>query len=196
MRIKILSDQEFIVFSAGLKDVPERDAAILALLLYCGLRNGEVCALNWGDILEHGQVAGSVYIRTSHGKGDYPRAVDMPALCRDILDRFLWSEIKKGRSGDRKAPVFVALKTKIRLVQRDVQRIVDRHTENILGVRYTPHSLRHTYATRLLKYTNTRVVQVLLGHRSLSSTQVYTHPTSADTADAVNRAFQKQSDKV
>ncbi|GAH96402.1 unnamed protein product, partial [marine sediment metagenome] len=54
-----------------------------------------------------------------------------------------------------------------------------------------PHILRHTFATRLMSKTSMRVVQELLGHKNLSSTQIYTHPNNADLQEAIDSLNEK-----
>ena len=68
---------------------------------------------------------------------------------------------------------------------RQVHRIIDRAARNSIHRPVHPHILRHTFATRIVRGSNTRVAQQLLGHKSLSSTQVYVHPNADDLATAI-----------
>jgi len=65
--------------------------------------------------------------------------------------------------------------------------MVARVSLDVIKRRIHPHVLRHTFATQLAKVTNIRVVQELLGHSSLESTQIYTHPDMNEAREAVNR---------
>jgi integrase len=56
----------------------------------------------------------------------------------------------------------------------------------------TPHSLRHTFATRLLKVSSTRLVQLALGHKSITTTELYTHPTVDEIELAMAKAFNEE----
>ena len=69
---------------------------------------------------------------------------------------------------------------------RAVQKMLAMAGKQICGRPITPHQLRHTFATRLMKVTDIRTVQVLLGHKHLTSTQVYTHPSTDDCTRAIN----------
>lgn len=71
------------------------------------------------------------------------------------------------------------------ITARRIQQIIKQAGMNTLGKAVWPHVLRHTFATRLMRVTSTRVVQELLGHKNLTSTQVYTHPNSQDLLKAI-----------
>lgn len=70
---------------------------------------------------------------------------------------------------------------------RYVQRTISLAGQNLFSIPLRCHTLRHTFATDLLRVTNVRTVQIALGHRSIRSTQVYTHPSIADLARALSR---------
>jgi len=71
------------------------------------------------------------------------------------------------------------------ITTRQVERIIKHAAIASIGRPANPHMLRHTFATKLMRITNVRVVQELLGHRNLSSTQIYTHPNQDDFAAAI-----------
>ena len=73
------------------------------------------------------------------------------------------------------------------LSTRQVERIIRAAALKCLGRPVHPHALRHTFASRLMRKTNARIVQELLGHKNLSSTQIYTHPNGEDLKDAINQ---------
>lgn len=189
MGIPVLSDEEYVVFVRHLPELPPREAAAFGLLIYCGLRVGEVVRLNWQNVAPGGVIGGAVYIRTSHGVTNYPRYVEMPGPLKALLRRYLrWFE-KKGFPRTPISPVFLTNNRKMRSDERDLQRWLVRYSNEVLGRSCCPKMLRHTYATKLMKVCSIRVVQDLLGHKSLNSTMIYTHPTSQDRLDAVNAAF-------
>lgn len=72
-----------------------------------------------------------------------------------------------------------------KMTSRTVERIFERIGLKAIGKPVWPHLLRHTFATRLMKLTDIRTVQVLLGHTHLSSTQIYTHPGLDDLKSAI-----------
>jgi site-specific recombinase XerD len=143
-----------------------RDHAVLELLYGCGLRVAELCGLDDDDLDLRGRTV------TVRGKGDRERRVPMHDLCVEALVAWL----EKGRtvlarSESPKRAVFLN-RSAARLGPRDVRRIIDRRSV----VPTHPHALRHSFATHLLDGgADLRVVQELLGHASLQTTQVYTH---------------------
>jgi integrase/recombinase XerC len=140
-----------------------RDLAVLELLYAAGLRVSELCGLDRGDIdLAHRTV-------TVLGKGAKQRRVPI----HDTAVRALRAWLEDGRD-DMPGPPEAAFVNRRgnRLGQRDVRRILDRRAASPTH----PHALRHTYATHLLDGgADLRVVQELLGHSSLATTQIYTH---------------------
>ena len=140
-----------------------RDLAVLELLYAAGLRVSELCGLDRGDIdLEQRTV-------TVLGKGSKQRRVPIHDTAAGALRAWL----EDGRD-DLPGPPEAAFVNRRgnRLGQRDVRRILDRRAASPTH----PHALRHTYATHLLDGgADLRVVQELLGHSSLATTQIYTH---------------------
>lgn len=71
--------------------------------------------------------------------------------------------------------------------ERWLQKVLAQAGTVAINRHVHPHLLRHSFATRLLRYTDVRTVQIYLGHRSITSTQLYTHPNLADLSDALDR---------
>ncbi len=148
-----------------------RDRAILEVFYSTGIRVSELVGLNWCDIdFELGIVR-------VVGKGSKERIVPIGdvamASLRDygLEQRKKWNVPSKGEN-----PVFLNNGGK-RITTRSVGRIVAKHLQRSgIAVRVGPHGLRHTFATHLLNSgADLRVIQELLGHASLSTTQRYTH---------------------
>jgi site-specific recombinase XerD len=150
----------------GSPEVNARDDAVLELLYSTGIRVAELCGLDVGHLdLERAEV-------TVMGKGSKERQVLMHARCVDGLRNWLDGprEMMRHEASPDQALFFNQRGN--RLTQRDVRRILDRRSP----VPTHPHALRHTFATHLLDGgADLRVVQELLGHASLQTTQVYTH---------------------
>ena len=143
--------------------VDRRDVAVLELLYAAGLRVSELCGLDRGDIDLRGRTV------TVLGKGSKQRRVPIHNAAVDALAA--WFD---GGRDDMDGPSEAAFVNRrgARLGPRDVRRILDRRSASPTH----PHALRHTYATHLLDGgADLRVVQELLGHASLATTQVYTH---------------------
>jgi len=146
--------------------VAARDDAVLELLYGCGLRVAELCGLDIGDVDMRARMV------TVMGKGRRQRRVPMHDRCAEAID--LW--LGRGRPAlvtEVSPPHAVFLNRRgARLGTRDVRRVIDRRSP----VPTHPHALRHSFATHLLDGgADLRVVQELLGHASLQTTQVYTH---------------------
>lgn len=189
MRVQIIPDQEVPFLEEALKNAPPRDAAMVGLLFYCGLRCHEVCDLTWPDIFFGGEISTAVNVKTSHEPVNHPRLVDIPGKLLTLLQKHRAATMEADASTPLRDAVFKSSKRRAQLKNRDLERICSKITSAALGKPYNPRTLRHTYATRLMRFTTIRVVQTLLGHRSLQSTQIYTHPTSDDCRQAVGQAF-------
>jgi integrase/recombinase XerC len=143
-----------------------RDRAVLELLYATGLRVSELCDLDVDDL----DLAGGTV--RALGKGGKERIVPMHEHCCQVLERYLGDAraafVGEGSPG---AAAFYNRRGR-RLGPRDVRRILDRLSPSPTH----PHALRHTFATHLLDGgADLRVVQELLGHASLGTTQLYTH---------------------
>jgi integrase/recombinase XerC len=143
-----------------------RDRAVLELLYAAGLRVAELCGLDRGGVDLQGPTV------TVIGKGDKERQVPVHDRAARALAEWLregWPQLARPESP--RAAVFLN-SVGHRLGPRDVRRIIDRRSP----VPTHPHALRHSFATHLLDGgADLRVVQELLGHSSLQTTQVYTH---------------------
>ncbi len=147
----------------------QRDRAILELLYATGIRISECVQLNVNDI------QGSTGILYVVGKGNKERVVLYGQSAKNALDDYLsHSRPSLARNGEQ--ALFVNhLGT--RLSDRSVRRIIDKYVQMVaLHKHISPHTFRHSFATHMLEGgADLRVVQELLGHESLSSTQIYTH---------------------
>lgn len=152
-------------------DAGRRDRALLELLYACGLRVAECCGLDLEDVdRRHGTVR-------VLGKGNRERVIPVGDAALAALDHYLDGRgaSLNGR-GTAAGPLFRNPRGE-RLTTRSVHRIVGRRARAAgIARRVTPHTLRHTFATHLLgEGADLRLIQELLGHRRLSTTQRYTH---------------------
>ena len=148
----------------------QRDQALLELLYASGLRVSEVVNLNLEQVnLDNREIR-------VWGKGSKERVVLMGEPAAKALSAYL-SQGRPKLLGKKGSSALFLNRYGGRLVERRVQRILEKYAK-IAGIdkRVYPHLLRHTFATHLLDGgADLRVVQELLGHASLSSTQIYTH---------------------
>ena len=160
-----------------------RDRALLELLYACGLRVSEAVGLDLHRIdLAH------LAVRVI-GKGDKERRVPMGEEARERLHRYLEGPRLAWTARRPIEAVFVSQRGK-RLARESVWRLVRRWSEAAgIGERVTPHTFRHSFATHLLEGgADLRVVQALLGHASISTTQLYTHLTGERLREVYARA--------
>ncbi len=150
-----------------------RDRAILELLFSTGLRVSELCNLNRDSInFKSGEFA-------VRGKGDKIRLVFISDTAKEALKNYL------GKREDVDESLFIrqtknpAKAENLRLTSRSVERLVKHYAAKAgLTKKITPHSLRHSFATDLLRNgADIRSVQALLGHSNITTTQIYTHIT-------------------
>jgi integrase/recombinase XerC len=155
----------------AMKDL--RDRAILELLYASGLRVRELAGLN-DENLDMPQQLIRVF-----GKGRKQRIVPFGEFAARALAAYLEERDRLGLAqpeDDGQTPIFVSVRGR-RLSARDVQRLVEKTRLRLpSGRRMTAHTLRHSFATHLLERgADLRVIQELLGHSSLATTQKYTH---------------------
>ncbi len=160
-----------------------RDRGLLETLYSTGIRVSEVVAINRGDLDESGQ---SILIR---GKGRRERRVPIGSHALTALRRYQAMADAEGGAREPNSPLFVN-KHGTRLSSRSVRRKVAKYLIHAgLDPDISPHTIRHSFATHLLDNgADLRSVQELLGHQSLSSTQIYTHLSTARMRSAYDKA--------
>lgn len=158
-----------------------RDRALLEVLYGSGLRASEVVGLRVRDV-EEGRELRVV------GKGGKERVVILTEAARRSLEAYL----RRGRPQLVRGRDVEALFTSVRgrpLSVRGLQYLVQRLGARLPGLRATPHTFRHTFATHLLEGgADLRVVQELLGHANLATTQIYTHLSRARLKEVYDRS--------
>ncbi|HET6795611.1 MAG TPA: tyrosine recombinase XerC [Gemmatimonadales bacterium] len=162
---------------------PTRDLAMLELFYSTGIRLSELSGINLEDL---DLLSDQLKVR---GKGRKERIVPVGSRAVLALRRYLsLREAFAGKVGGDRRAVFLSNRGK-RLAPRGIQRIVHRMFDAIGGDGLRVHSLRHTFATHMLDAgADLRAVQELLGHASLSTTQVYTHTSVERLKKVYNQA--------
>lgn len=161
-----------------------RDRAILETIYSAGLRVSEVVAINDGDMdLRQG-------IARIRGKGRRERLGPIGSYARKAIERWMRVRSLSEQSAQgEQSPLFVN-KFGNRITTRSVARMLEKYLKTSgLDLRTTPHTLRHSFATHLLDQgADIRSVQELLGHKSLLTTQIYTHVSTAALRKVYERA--------
>ncbi len=163
-----------------------RNHCMAVLMLDAGLRVGELVRLRQHDLAFADSISTSVLIGADISKSRFERVVPLTSVVRSAIQQmveFWWGT----GSPPPDLYAFYQKDPFKPLTTRQVERIIRSAGLVAFNRPVHPHVLRHTFATRLMRTTNTRIVQKLLGHRRLSSTQVYTHPTQEDLQLAINK---------
>lgn len=159
----------------------ERDRCMLTLFLNCGMRLSELVGINISDVLRNNDTLRIL------GKGNKERMVYLNSACLEAIDAYLAVRPKDGVI-DRNA-LFLSSR-KQRISPKTVQYIVKKYLDKIglSGPGYSVHKLRHTAATLMYRYgdVDIRVLQDILGHENLGTTEIYTHTSSRQMEDAIN----------
>ncbi|MEH3157321.1 MAG: tyrosine recombinase XerC [Gordonia paraffinivorans] len=183
----LTADQAAAAASRGPADpdgdpaLTHRDAAIVEVLYGTGIRVGELCGLDLDDVDDERRVLRVI------GKGDKERSVPFGAPAGRALDSWRRRGRPRLAVADSGRALFLGARGK-RLDQRAARRVVHAAVAAVDGAPdIGPHGLRHSAATHLLEGgADLRVVQELLGHSSLATTQLYTH-VGVDRLRAVHR---------
>ena len=165
----------------------ERDYAIITLFLNCGMRLSELVGINIQDI-DFSESKMNVI-----GKGNKERTIYLNKACIKALKDYLNVRPKEGVKVDKlnsHKALFLS-ERKERISKRTVQYIVDKELK-VAGLdtsKYSTHKLRHTAATLMYQYGNVdiRALQELLGHQSISTTEIYTHVNNEQVRDAIEK---------
>lgn len=165
-----------------------RDRAILEVLFSTGLRVSELVSLTRDQVDLRAREFSVV------GKGGRTRVVFLSHRAARALEHYL------AHRNDRFTPLFIRYGGKkpnpstpdevVRLTSRSIERLVTKYRKKVgLSVDITPHGLRHSFATDLLRGgADLREVQELLGHKNISTTQIYTHVTNRQLKEVHERA--------
>ncbi len=164
----------------------KRDRAILETLYSSGLRVSELTGLNVEDVnLEDGMAL-------VRGKGQKERLVLLGEMAVKSLQEWLAcrGQVRMASGSNQDEPALFLNKWGTRLTARSVGRLTEKYLQQVgLDPKTSPHSLRHSFATHLLdRGADIRSVQELLGHRSLSTTQIYTHVTTQRLRESYHKA--------
>lgn len=165
----------------------QRDYAIITLFLNCGMRLAELVGINIDDI------DFSENKMTVIGKGNKERTVYLNKACMKAIDGYLEVRPKEGIKADKlnsKKALFLSERHE-RISRRTVQYIVGKELRaaGLDTNKYSVHKLRHTAATLMYQYGNVdiRALQEILGHESISTTEIYTHVANEQARDAIER---------
>jgi len=183
----ILLDHESQALLARAEHSNFRDYIMIKLALGTGLRNSELIGLTIECVSPYHTVSNILDLPGTIAKGGHPRQIPLHPDLRTELSRWIGIKQNLHEPTSNDDYLFCSHKTHSQLSPRDFQRIVHNLSVQAIGRSITPHTLRHTFATRLLSKSNMRIVQGVLGHKNIQSTQIYTHPSNSEVADAISK---------
>lgn len=175
------------------KERSTRNHCMILLMLDAGLRVGEVVQLCVKDLWFVAGPLKAVCIKPEISKSDHERIVP-------LSDRLIESTKQMYEVLWKNAPeyyrefAFYRANGRRQLSTRQVERIVRHASLESFGRAIHPHVLRHTFASRLMRTTNIRIVQELLGHKQITTTQIYTHPNGDDLTNAIKTLERSEND--
>lgn len=160
----------------------KRDYAIIYLFLTTGMRLSELAGVNLDDVLNTDHF-------TITGKGSKQRVVYINKSCIKIINDYI-TERNKYLNKEKNSALFISTRKK-RMSKRSIQYTIDKYLKKAgfdTSI-YSTHKLRHTAATLMYRYgdVDIRTLQVILGHESLATTQIYTHVENEDVKEAINK---------
>ena len=160
----------------------ERDFAIITLFLNCGMRLSELVGINFKNINFNDCKMNVI------GKGNKERTIYLNKACMNAINDYIKVRPKDSIKFNSRDALFLSERRE-RISNRTVQYVVKRELEKA-GLdtnKYSAHKLRHTAATLMYKYGNVdiRALQELLGHESISTTEIYTHVDNEQVRNAV-----------
>jgi len=163
-----------------------RNHTLALVMLDAGLRVSESIGLEVADLIFNNAPVTSVFVRPSIAKNHKERSVPVSTRLSEAISQMFmayWSD--HYQNGQHKA--FTSGRSDKALNRRQVYKIISSAAIAALGRTVNPHVLRHTFASRLMRVTDMRTVQELLGHSNIASTQIYTHPNEDDKHQAIEK---------
>lgn len=162
-----------------------RNRCMMLLMLDAGLRVGELVQVLQSDLCIASEPVSTLRVRKEIAKGKHERLVPISEKLKIAIGEMqhhIWSKLQPEHPG------FAFVKDYLGdpISTRRVEQIIAQYGFAATGQLLHPHVLRHTFATRLMACTSMRNVQVLLGHKNIQTTQIYTHPNNQDLKKAIN----------
>jgi integrase/recombinase XerD len=184
-QIAFLRELEYLGFTRRQRLIGYRNFCAAVTMIETGLRVGELCALYVSDLWFLNEPVTCLVVRSDVAKNNKEREIPISKRMHEnikLLEEEVWQPFNASCSN---YAFFSSDPTK-QLSTRTVERFILEAGRKSLHRDITPHVLRHTFASKLMRKTNSRNVQALLGHDSLQSTQIYMHPNMDDLRKAID----------
>jgi len=161
-----------------------RNYCMACLMLEAGLRVGEVTQLLITDLVFNLKPVTSIVVREEIAKNHKERIIPISTRLSQAISQMTESYWPRA-SASVSLRAFYRNSPDKPLTTRQVERIIRNAGLKAIGRPVHPHILRHTFATKLMRVTDMRTVQELLGHSNMASTEIYTHPNADDKKSAI-----------
>lgn len=188
-----VTEQQQLLDALLNKDAPHkslrkgvRNYLIGCLMLEAGLRVGEVAQLKMSHLYFNGKPVCSLVLTKEITKNHVERIVPISTRLKAAIEEY-WKGIPWIDALMTSSYVFATAFKNSTVTTRQVERIINKAGWDSVGRPVHPHMLRHTFATKLMRVTDMRTVQELLGHSDIGSTQIYCHPNEDDKKAAVEK---------
>lgn len=171
-----------------------RNYLIGCLMLEAGLRVGEVVDLKMSHLFFNDKPVQSLVLTKEITKNHVERIIPISTRLKQAIEEF-HKENKWLRADFDPWSIWCNGCVDNGLTTRQIERIINKAGWDALGRPVHPHMLRHTFATKLMRVTDIRTVQELLGHSNVTTTQIYTHPNEDDKIKAITDLEEGQNSK-
>lgn len=190
--IRILEDADIPEFLANAVLLTDPLPLAVHLMLYAGLRVGEITKLTWDTLIYGKHPRLTLSIPNNVAKNASGRELPTSAALATIISK-TWYNHAQGHQLTQWDYALALHADGNAISPRTIQRAVKDIADMTCHYTVTPHTLRHTFATKLLRATDIRTVQAALGHARITTTQIYTHPDRQAMRHALNDLYRTTS---
>lgn len=186
-----VTEQHQLLDALLCKDAPHksflkgvRNYLIGCLMLEAGLRVGEVVSLTMSHLYFDGKPVETLLLTPNITKNHKERTIPVSTRLKQALEQYIYEHEWLMHHSDNEY-VFCIFPNNKGITTRQVERIINTAGWKALGRPVHPHMLRHTFGSKVNRAAGLRVTQELLGHKNVTSTQIYTHPNEDDKKTAI-----------
>lgn len=186
--MRIIPDDQLPKLTAAAAALPHPYPLAFYLMLHTGIRVGESVKLAWCDLVYADQPKTALELTSDMTKRHRARVIPINATLQDRIGA-VWHGTANSRGFSLANYALSAKATSQAVSTRSIERRFRTAAAKAGDFHLTPHMLRHTFATRLLRVSNLAIVQQALGHQRISTTAIYTHPSQNDLKEAIDRVL-------
>jgi integrase len=184
--MRIIPDDQLPKLTAAAAALPHPYPLAFYLMLHTGIRVGETVKLAWCDLIYGVNPKTALELTASMTKRHRARVIPINRELAERIDA-IWHGVALNRNFALANYAIASWPNHPAVTTRSIERNFQSAGRRAGDVRFTPHILRHTFATRLLRVSNLAVVQQALGHQRISTTAIYTHPSQNDMKEAIDK---------